>query len=207
MMYRSGIARLLFLFMSAVGLQAVEKGPRPNPLSSDPVTVSRFMEALELHQDAVIQAQSILEELLVAAPDDVRVQAFLGNLYAMRARDAYLLGKMKWLRRSTSTLDKAVAAAPDDVTVRSVRAVNSYKLPKMCGRWDVAEEDFGVLLDWAESDPSRYSDSLLRFVYFHAGQFWGEEDDAKAQALFEQALAVPGDSVSDEEIREAMEEL
>lgn len=208
------IRTFLGLMVFAVSLAAVEEGVRPLPMSDDPVVKEKFFTALDLHQegvagdeDAVLQAQEILEELLILNPDDARVQVFLGNLYVLRARDAVFYRKMKWLKKGGATLDAAVVAAPEDPNVRSVRAVNSYMLPRVFGRRDIAEEDFSVLLDWAETDPARYTDSLLRFVYFHAGQFYGKKDEDKGRALLDRALNVPADSVSDEQIREAIEDL
>lgn len=203
------------LLFGAIALQAVEKGARPEPMSDDPAVREQFSRGLDLHQegvagdeDAVIEAQEIFEEILAENPDDARAQVFLGNLYVLRARDAIFYKKMDWLKKGVATIDDAVAAAPEDPDVRSVRAINSYQLPRIFGRRDVAEEDFGVLLDWAREDPERYSDSLLRFVYFHAGLFEdkvGDEEEAKT--LFELALSVPSDSVSDEAIREAIDDL
>ncbi|MGE9289964.1 MAG: tetratricopeptide repeat protein, partial [Puniceicoccales bacterium] len=159
-------------------LWGLEKGARPEPMSDDPEVREQFARGLDLHQegvagdeDAVVEAQEIMEELLAANPDDARVQVFLGNLYVLRARDAVFYKKMDWLKKGVAVLDEAVAAAPEDPDVRSVRAINSYQLPRIFGRRDIAEEDFEVLVNWAETDPDRYSDSLLRFVYYHAGIF------------------------------------
>lgn len=200
--------------MVAFSAGAVEKGARPSALSEDPVVEEQFAVALELHQkgvegdeDAVVEAQQILEQLLEREPTNARVQAFLGNLYALRARDAIFYKKMGWLRKGEETLDGAVAAAPDDPSVRSVRAINSFKLPRIFGRRDLAEEDFGLLMDWAENDPSRFSDDLRRFVLYHAGQFYGERDEARGRELLEKARSVPGGSVSDEEIEEQLREM
>jgi len=202
----------LSIFTFSAG--AVEKGPRPVPMTQDLQAQERFESALELHQlgvdgdeEAVIAAQEILEELLERNPDDARVKAFLGNLYVLRARDAIFYRKMKWLRKGESTLDGAVAAAPEDPSVRSVRAVNSYMLPRIFGRRDLAEEDFGLLISWAQNDPDRFDDDLLRFVYFHAGCFYGKRDGEKGLALLESALATPGSSVSEDQIRAEIEEL
>lgn len=207
----------LFSFLALAGLlvplSAVEKGPRPGPEADDPESVRRFAEGLELHQtgvegdeDAVAQAIAIFEELQERHPDDARVQAFLGNLYTLRARDVIFFRKMRWLRKGLDTLDAAVAASPEDPHVRSVRAINSYRLPSMFGRRQVADEDFAVLLEWAVSDPDRFSDGLLRFVYFHAGCYYAEEGDSRAHDLFERAMDAPGDSVSDEKIRRKLSE-
>ena len=100
------IRTFLGLMVFAVSLAAVEEGVRPLPMSDDPVVKEKFFTALDLHQegvagdeDAVLQAQEILEELLILNPDDARVQVFLGNLYVLRARDAVFYRKMKWLKK------------------------------------------------------------------------------------------------------------
>ncbi len=184
------------------------------PMSDDPTVRDRFEAALDLHQEgvegdeeAVIAAQEILEELLAENPKDARVRAFLGNLYTLRARDAIFYRKSSWLKRGLATLDEAVEMAPDDPHVRSVRAVNSYRLPRIFRRREVAEEDFAVLLDWKKNDPGKYSDSLLRFVTYHAGQFYEDVNQDKALSLYKEALEIPADSVSDEQILIAIQEI
>jgi hypothetical protein len=71
----------------------------------------------------------------------------------------------------------------------------------------LAEEDFDLLISWAQNEPDRFDDDLLRFVYFHAGCFYGERDEEKGLALLESALATPGSSVSEDQIRAEIEEL
>ena len=192
----------------------VERGPRPEPLAGGEKERDLFWKGLELHQEgvggdekAVLRAQKIFEALQADYPKDARVLAFLGNVYALRARDAIFYRKMDWLNKGLETIDQAVALEPEDPHVRSVRAVNSYRLPRIFGRRDVAEEDFAVLLEWAEEDPERFSPDLLRFVYFHAGQYEARSDEARARSLYELALAVPAESVSENEIRKALEEV
>ncbi|MFP4353120.1 MAG: hypothetical protein ACLFRP_02035 [Puniceicoccaceae bacterium] len=192
----------------------VERGPRPEPLKGGEKERELFWKGLELHQEgvagdekAVVRAQEIFEALQAEHPEDARVLVFLGNLYTLRARDAVFYRKMGWLEKGLETIDRAVALEPEDPHVRSVRAVNSYRLPRLFGRRDVAGEDFAVLLEWAEEDPERFSPDLLRFVYFHAGRYEARSDRARARELYELALAVPAESVSESEIRKALEEV
>ena len=192
-------------------LPAVERGPRPEPIAGGESTETMFEKGLELHQDgvagdeeAVREAQDIFEDLHARHPEDARILAFLGNLYTLRARDAVFFRKMDWLKKGLSTLDEAVGMRPEDPHVRSVRAINSYRLPGIFGRRDVASEDFGLLLDWTEEHPDRFDDGLLRFVYFHAGKFKADRNERHARELFELALSVPAKSVSDDAIREAL---
>ncbi len=192
----------------------MERGPRPEPLKGGEKERELFREGLALHQEgvggdeeAVVRAQEIFEALRADYPEDARVLAFLGNIYTLRARDAVFYRKMDWLEKGLATIDRAVALEPEDPHVRSVRAVNSYRLPRIFGRRDVAGEDFAVLLEWAEEDPERFSPDLLRFVYFHAGRYEARSDEARARHLYELALSVPAESVSESEIRKALEEV
>ena len=207
-----GVLLLCLLALPAASAtEPVEPGPRPGLMSENPQDQARFREALEAHQEgvggdeaAVRRAQDLLEELQRAHPGDARVRAFLGNTYVLRARDAVLFRKMKWLRQGVDLLDEAVAAAPDDPHVRSVRAVNSYQLPALFGRSGIAREDFATLLAWTRDHPERFTPDLLRFVYYHAGQFYEGEDDYQSAQLYELALSTDSDSVSDEQIRGAL---
>ena len=208
------ITVVVCFFVVLSQLLAVEKGPRPEPLTTDEQARILFWHGLDLHQkgvagdeNAVVEAQEIFEQILEEYPEDARVQAFLGNAYAMRARDAIFYKKMDWLKKGLQTLDSAVDSEPEDPHVRSVRAINSYQLPRIFGRRDVAEEDFQVLLEWAKNDPDRYTDGLLRLVYFHAGMFTSRQDEEKARTLYRKALGVPSDSVSEAEIKEALEDV
>jgi len=210
-----GVCRILaffVLFPLMSGLWGnVEKGPRPEPLLGGDKERELFRKGLELRQEgvggdenAVVEAPAIFETLQTAYPEDARVLAFLGNTYALRARDAIFYKKMGWLEKGLETIDRAVALEPEDPHVRSVRAINSYQLPGIFGRKDVAKEDFEVLLDWAEGDPNRFSPGLLRFVYFHAGKFVSRNDEPRARELYVLALSVPSESVSEREIRRAL---
>ena len=201
----------LLVLPAATGAPGIEPGPRPGLMSENPEDRARFQEALDAHQegvggdkDAVRRAQDILEELQRAHPDDARVRAFLGNTYALRARDAVLFRKMKWLREGVDLLDGAVAAAPNDPHVRSVRAVNSYQLPALFGRREIATKDFATLLAWTRDHPERFTPDLLRFVYYHAGEFYAGEDDYEAAQLYQLALSTDSDSVPDEQIEGAL---
>ncbi|MEM0965982.1 MAG: tetratricopeptide repeat protein [Verrucomicrobiota bacterium] len=211
-MKRCWLRYLFFLSLVLVATAgAVEKGARPQPLSEDEEVRALFFRGLDLHQegvagdeDAVIEAQEIFEQIFEGHPEDARAQAFLGNLYVLRARDAIFYRKMGWLEKGVDTLDAAVANRPEDPHVRSVRAINSYLLPRIFGRRDIAEEDFTVLLGWAEDEPDRFDNGLLRLVYYHAGQFKSRNDDELAKTLFLKALDSPGESVSEEEIQKAL---
>ncbi len=191
--------------------EAVESGPRPGLQDGDREATQQFHRGLDLHQKAVSGNEEAVDEALVLFedlhsrfPEDSRVQAFLGNVYAMKARDAIFFRKTGWLKKAFAAIDAAVDRSPEDPHVRAVRAINSYRIPGFLGRREFAERDFSVLLEWAENDPDRFTDGLLKFVYFHAGRYYKDKDERKARKLFEEALALPDTSVSDAELKKEL---
>lgn len=191
---------------------AVEPGPRPLLESGDREGTERFHHGLDLHQKAVSGDEEAVDEAMVLFeglredfPEDARVRAFLGNVYALKARDAVFFRKTGWLKRAFATIDSAVEQSPEDPHVRTVRAVNSYQIPGFLGRRDFAEEDFSVLLEWARTDPDRFTNGLLKFVYFHAGRFYAGEDERRGRRLLNKALELPDASVSEEEVQKELE--
>lgn len=199
-------------FSSANG-GSVELGPRPEISVGQSEAKEQFQKALDFHQkgvagdsSAVVQALGLLGKLHDEYPEDSLILAFWGSASTLRARDAIFYRKMGYLREGLEAIDRAVDMDPENPNVRVVRAVNSYQLPGMFGRRSVAREDFEILLQWAEKNPDVFGEDLLRFTYYHAGLFASRERNSRAKDYLNQALEVPSQSVSDQEIERAISE-
>ncbi len=156
--------------------------------------------AIELHdrgvegsEAAVDKAIEALDALLDKDPENELARAYLGSAYTLKARDAALWRKRGWVEKGIETLDTAVQGAPANSEVRLVRAINAYNLPRMAGRYDLAAEDFELLLESLDQDADSFEPAFKRAVFFHAGAFALKENENKrAVSLLEKAGAVEG---------------
>ncbi len=162
---------------------------------------ARYHRALEGDAEAVDQAIDHFEKTLDAAPDNALVRAYLGSTYTLKARDAAVWNKGRWVERGLDTLDEAVATAPGHPRVRLLRAATAYNLPRVVGRYDTAREDFAILLDAIAERPDTFAPELKREIYFHTGAFALKEgEDERALDLLEKAAAVEESDVMEEQI-------
>ncbi len=137
------------------------------------------------------EALKLFAALHKDAPHDAEVLAFYGNACTIEAKFSFILTKLNWAHDGFNYLDTAVKDAPDDVTVRVIRALNSSQVPDFLGREQTARDDFAWIMQRVSEHPQDFSPELLRSVYYYAGKFALNHNEAKAVQLLTQAAAIP----------------
>ena len=223
-MLRLAPAFLLLIFFSKVSNFAPttyagdESAPPQVPIQEEHLPEDaekwweNFSEGVKWHDKAVLgneeatpKAVEKFEDVLADYPDTPLVLAYLGSSFTLKARDAPLLRKRGWVNQGFEALDGAVEKAPDDPVVRLIRAINSYHLPRILDRRDIAEEDFSILLAKISGEDHGVSDDVQRAIYFHAGAFALHKREAESLPLLEKALATEGSPHLDEPISQSLE--
>lgn len=193
----------LLLLLLACGLPPASAAGASAPEASPELerAIEVHDRAVEGSESAVDEAIGRLESLVEDEPDNELARAYLGSAYTIKARDAALWNKRGWVERGVETIDTAVEAAPEDPRVRLVRAINAYNLPQRVGRYELAAEDFAILLDALREEHPAIDSVLERAVYFHAGAFaLKEREDGRALELLEKAAAVEGKNELEDQI-------
>ena len=155
---------------------------------------------------AVKLAERYLRELRQVAPTNAFGQALLGSAIVMKAREAFLpTTKLKWVRQGCAEMDAAVAAAPDDLNARFTRASNNLFLPDLCGRKEIARQDF----EWLHRETTRAGTTAPKdfrqyaaLFYGIALQKWGESTAARNR--WQEGLALDETSAVAEDIRKTL---
>jgi hypothetical protein len=151
-------------------------------------------------------ALALFKNFYSEAPNDAEVRAFYGSACTIHAKFVFLLFKPTWANRGFDHLDAAVLADPDNVNVRLIRALNSASVPSFLGRDKVAREDFAWLLKRRETHPQEFSATVLRALYFYAGRYALQREEAQCVMLLSQAAAVPGDAPLCPKIQAALQQ-
>ncbi|TVR48420.1 MAG: hypothetical protein EA425_14325 [Puniceicoccaceae bacterium] len=155
-------------------------------------------------ESAVLEAIDAFQRVLELVPDSPPARVYLGNAYVMRARDVSLFRKPGYASRGFREMDRAVAAAPDDPSVRLIRAVNSYHVPRFLNRRSLAQEDFPWLVEQARSDQD-LGPELRRLIFFHAGAFALMEDQPESVTLLARADAINAKTPGPEQVQTMLE--
>jgi hypothetical protein len=142
-------------------------------------------------EDSAGEALKLFATLHKDAPHDPEVLAFYGNACTIEAKYSFVLTKLSWAHDGFNYLDDAVKDAPDDVTVRVIRALNSAQVPGFLGREQTAREDFAWIMQRLGVRPQDFSPELLRSIYYYAGEFALNHDEAQAVQLLTLAAALP----------------
>jgi hypothetical protein len=115
-----------------------------------------------------------LEKWVEEQPNNFLLQAYLGSIYTVDSRDAWIgPSKLTFLRKGGQWLDGAVNSAPDNPAVRFVRAIDYYELPSIFGKAQVARDDFATLLkqiDGEVKSPYALNTETQQAIYFYAGK-------------------------------------
>lgn len=120
-------------------------------------------------------------------------QALLGAARTIQARDAIFYKKMDFLRQGESLLNQAVSKSPNDPRVILLRAITSYKLPRVFGQRKVAEQDFRKLIELINSPDSTEDPALQKVIYFYVGSFLLDENDARSLSYLEKSILIPSE--------------
>jgi tetratricopeptide (TPR) repeat protein len=155
-------------------------GPAPAPAPPDPFSDPLIRQVQKRHQKAVdgdaAETKSLttdLEKWTKEQPNNHLLQAYLGSVYTLDSRDAWIgPGKLTYLENGGREMDAAVAADPDNPAVRFVRAIDYFELPSIFGKRQTARDDFQILVKQIEGLlPNAYTLSLetRQAIYYYAG--------------------------------------
>lgn len=141
--------------------------------------------ALEGDKEAVQKVFKWFEKAHKEKPDDPLVLAHYADSLSMMGRDSMNPTEMfaKPIQ-AMKMLDKAVNSRPDDVTIRLIRANQSYRLPEpFFRRSTTAVADFEYLIARYEQDNSILSPETLQEILFKLGMSYkrlGMDEEAQA---------------------------
>jgi hypothetical protein len=174
----------------------------PPALSPDPFSDPLIVQVVARYQKAwggdKKEARSLTDDLerwMKDEPNNYLLMAYLGSVYALDSRDAWIgPGKLSYLRKGAAELDEAVKADPSNPAIRLLRAMNYYELPAMLGKHRAAHDDFAYLLEQLQGAlpmPYKLNPDTLQAIYYYAGlsdaQF-DQKDDARK--LWQTGLAI-----------------
>jgi hypothetical protein len=147
----------------------------PDPFS-DPLIakiVVRYQKAWDGDKKETKALTGDLERWCKDEPDNYLLLAYLGSVYALDSRDAWIgPGKLDYLKKADKALDDAVNGDSSNPAIRLLRAMNYYELPAMFGKHRAAHDDFEYLLAQLKGTlpmPFTLSNDSRQAIYYYAG--------------------------------------
>ena len=147
----------------------------PDPFS-DPLIakiVVRYQKAWDGDKKETKALTGDLERWSKDEPDNYLLLAYLGSVYALDSRDAWIgPGKLDYLKKADKALDDAVNGDSSNPAIRLLRAMNYYELPAMFGKHRAAHDDFEYLLAQLKGTlpmPFTLSNESKQAIYYYAG--------------------------------------
>jgi hypothetical protein len=121
-----------------------------------------------------------LEKWTKEQPNNHLLQAYLGSVYTLCSRDAWIgPGKLTYLKNGGREMDAAVTADPNNPAVRFVRAIDYFSLPAIFGKRQTAREDFQILVKQVEGvikTPYTLNIETRQAIYYYAGMSFDQLD-------------------------------
>jgi hypothetical protein len=154
--------------------------PTPAPTKIDPFSDPLIKTVEARHEKAVKgdaeetkKLTTDLEKWTKEQPNNHLLQAYLGSVYTLDSRDAWIgPGKLTFLKKGGATMDAAVAADPNNPAVRFVRAIDYFELPAIFGKRQTARDDFQLLVKQIDGTvPNAYilSVETRQAIFYYAG--------------------------------------
>jgi hypothetical protein len=145
--------------------------------------------------DSAAKAAAIgFDALLVEAPDDLRIRAYVGSARLLAARAATVpWDKLKLSKQGLEQLDAALAARPDDVELRWLRGVSSWELPAFFSRRAQSTADLSAA---AERVDAAYRDGAIDLVvaaaiwYYRGRDLRRSGDRPSAETCWRKAIGL-----------------
>lgn len=136
-----------------------------------------------------------LEKWVEEQPTNYLLQAYLGSVYTLDSRDAWIgPGKLTYLRKGGQWLDAAVASAPDNPAVRFVRAIDYFELPAIFGKRQTARDDFQILLKQVDGEtktPYVLNIETQQAICLYAGKsFYQLSEYPQAKSAWQRGVAL-----------------
>jgi len=134
-----------------------------------------------LNHETVIKAHEILTKAYEMEKGNPLTMVYLGSVTTMMATTIDGgMAKMKFVKKGTRLMDRAVKKHPNDVNLRMVRGGNSLGLPTFLQRSRYAVEDFSHVLGLIEGAPSPFK-AQIHFSLGNAYELTEQPEQAKAQ--------------------------
>jgi len=153
-----------------------------------------------------------LEKWTKEQPNNHLLQAYLGSVYTLDSRDAWIgPGKLTYLQNGGKEMDAAVAADPNNPAVRFVRAIDYFMLPAIFGKRQTARDDFQLLVKQIEGvvkTPYTLNVETRQAIYYYAGlSFKQLSQPQQAQGVWERGLKLDSKSAMAVKIKAELEKL
>jgi tetratricopeptide (TPR) repeat protein len=170
---------LIFTAFAQTSQPVMPTASAPNT-AGDPFSDPLIRQVQKRHQKAVDgdkeETKALttdLEQWTKEQPNNHLLQAYLGSVYTLDSRDAWIgPGKLTYLENGGKELDAAVAADPNNPAVRFVRAIDYFELPAIFGKRQTARNDFQILVRQIEGLlPNAYNlnTDTRQAIYYYAG--------------------------------------
>ena len=170
----------------AAPLEAIPNPVAPPPTNAAPVQTDPFddplIKQIRVRHEKAVNGDSKetkalttdLEKWTQEQPTNFLLQAYLGSVYTLDSRDAWIgPGKLAYLKKGGQWLDAAVSSAPDNPAVRFVRAIDYFELPAIFGKRQTARDDFQILLKQVDGEvktPYVLNLETQQAIYLYAGR-------------------------------------
>ncbi len=179
------------LFFGAIALSSAQTNqiaPTPpaaettssSPALKDPFS-DPFIQKIQARHEKAVKGDTKetkalttdLEKWTKEQPNNHLLQAYLGSVYTLDSRDAWIgPGKLTFLQNGGKDMDAAVAADPQNPAVRFIRAIDYFMLPAIFGKRQTAREDFQILVKQIEGvikTPYTLNIETQQGIYYYAG--------------------------------------
>lgn len=159
------------------------KSNQATPIAFQELGIIYHMKATESESEPQIikKAHALLKQAYAQNKKDPLTKAYLGSITTMMAITVEAgMEKMKFVKRGTRHLDKAIKDHPDIVDLRMLRGMNSLNLPKFLERARYAVADFQHILKIIPNASNDFK-AQLRFNLGKAYELTEAPEKAKIQ--------------------------
>jgi hypothetical protein len=189
------------------------------PTQRDPFSDPLIKQIQSRHEKAVYgdtkETKALtadLEKWTKEQPTNYLLEAYLGSVYTLDSRDAWIgPGKLDYLRNGGKCLDAAVTAAPDNPAVRLIRAIDYYQLPFFFGKGKAANDDFQILVKQLNGEmkmPYALEPETRQGMYYYAGLSFKQSSQVpQAKDAWQRGLKLAPNSPMAAKIKNELEKL
>lgn len=138
--------------------------------------------------ESVIKAIDFFQKALDMEPSNNELKAWLGSATNMRARDAWMTDKMKYVSKGMALMNAAVTSEPENINIRLTRANSCLYMPSFLGKDNIAVSDFEFVAARLQGSEDK---ELLQEVYYKVGLAYKKMNNVnKAKENFNMAISI-----------------